>query len=182
MMKALKNIEILACARKGFCMALCISTLAGTVLAAEPPADPPATTTTATSEIEQLKKMLLDQQRQIDELRRQIAQQKPEVAKPENPASATAVAAAPTPVSPSPNSTSTSPFDRTGLGQVASLAPILPPIPNAAPPASMPNFGPLPTPSSSAAAPPPAPPADETSPLQLKIGDAYITPVGFMDM
>lgn len=187
MMKVTKKIEILAC------VALCISTLARPMLAAEPPADPPATIAAATTEIEQLKKMLLDQQRQIDELRRQIAQQgakptnvTPETATPENAKPAPAVAAAPAPVSPSPNSTSTgSPFDRTGLGQVASLAPILPPIPAAPPtplPNSLPNFGPLPTPSSSAAAPPPAPPADETSPLQLKIGDAYITPVGFMDM
>jgi hypothetical protein len=190
MMKVLSKIEILACARKGFCMALCISTLAGPMLAGDPPADPPASTTAATTEIEQLKKMLLDQQRQIDELRHQIAQQgakpnnvTPETATPENAKPATAVAAAPAPGSPAPNSTSTgSPFDRSGLGQVASLAPILPPIPNAAPPASMPNFGPLPTSSSSAAAPLPSPQADESSPLQLKIGDAYITPVGFMDM
>jgi hypothetical protein len=177
MMKVLKRIEILAC------LGL-ILTMTRPMLADEPPADPPATTAAATSEIEQLKKMLLDQQRQIDELRRQIAQQgaKPENVKSENATPATAVAAAPAPASPSPNSTSTgSTNDRSSLGQVASLAPILPPIPAAARTAS-PNFGPLPTPSSSAAAPLPSPPAEETSPLQLKIGDAYITPVGFMDM
>jgi len=173
MPKVLKKIEILAC------LGLCILTITRPVLAA----DPPATTAAATSEIEQLKKMLLDQQRQIDELRRQIAQQgaKPETSKPENATPATAVAAAPVPATPaSPDSTSPgSPFDRTGIGQVASLAPILPPIPAAARTAS--PFGPLPT-SSSAAAPLPSPPAEDSSPLQLKIGDAYLTPVGFMDM
>jgi hypothetical protein len=174
MMKMKKKIEILAC------VALCISTMARPTFAADP-ADPPTATATATSEIEQLKKMLLDQQRQIDELRRQIAQQKPD-SKPENATPATAVAAAPA-VSSSPDSTSPgSPFDRAGLGQVASLAPILPPIPAAARTAS-PTFGPLPTSSSAAAAPLPSPPVDDSSsPLQLKIGDAYITPVGFMDM
>ncbi len=175
MMKMLKKIEILAC------LGLCISTMARPMFAADPPADPPATTAAAASEIEQLKKMLLDQQRQIDELRRQIAQQKPD-SKPEDATPATAVAAAPTPVSPSPNSSNPgSPFDRSSFGQVASLAPILPPIPAAARTAS-PNFGPLPTSSSAAAAPLPSPAADDSSPLQLKIGDAYITPVGFMDM
>jgi hypothetical protein len=184
----MKKIEILARARQGFCVALglcmCFSSL---VQAAEPPADPPATTAAAAGEIEQLKKMLLDQQRQIDELRRQIAQQaKPDAAKPNNvtPDSvtpATAVAAASV---PSPNSANGS-FDHSSLGQVASLAPIVPPIPAAArtvSPVSSPNFGSLPTSSSAATAPLPAPQADESSPLQLKIGDATITPVGFMDM
>src|SRR5580704_5865673 len=140
MMKMMKKIEILAC------LGLCISTVAQPMLAAEPPADPPATTAAPTSEIEQLKKMLLDQQRQIDELRRQIAQQKTD-SKPENATPATAVAAAPPPASPSPDPSSPgSPFDRAGLGQVASLTPILPPIPAAARTASpLPNYGPLPT-------------------------------------
>src|SRR5271168_1474116 len=46
--------------------------------AEKPEADPTeaATATTAPSEIEQLKRMMLDQQRQIDELRRALAGQK----------------------------------------------------------------------------------------------------------
>ena len=98
------------------------------------------------SEIEQLKQMLADQQRQINELRHALEQKDS--------------AASAAPVTPLPS-----------LGQVASTAPVLPravtlpaavasPAPQAAPPK----------------------PAAESSPLQLKIGDAYITPVGFMDM
>jgi hypothetical protein len=81
------------------------------------------------SEIEQLRQMLLDQQRQINELRQQ-------------------------------------------LGLVASTTPILPPVPTAAP-----AFTATP-------ALPPAQPAStmSESPLQFKLGDAYFTPVGFLDM
>jgi len=51
------------------------------------------------------------------------------------------------------------------LGQVASLAPVLPIKPSAAAPAANPqNKQP-----------------EEASPLQLRVGSAYITPVGFMD-
>jgi hypothetical protein len=175
----MKKIEILAC--------LCLSGLVPLASATEPPADPPATTAAASSEIEQLKRMLLDQQRQIDELRREIAQQKPDTAKPASDQTdgikpVTAVAAASTPPSPGPvssNPGSRSTLGRPSLGEIASTAPILPPSPAAAPP---PVFGPAASSSSAAASPSSPSPADESSPLQLKIGDAYITPVGFMDM
>ncbi len=104
------------------------------------------------SEIEQLKKMLLDQQRQIDELRRQVAGQKAE------------------PVEPVTNPSPT--YARPSLGEVASTTPILPPAPVAAAPTVLPL-------NANAAANAPAP--DDSSPLQFKIGDAYVTPVGFMD-
>ena len=100
------------------------------------------------SEIEQLKQMLADQQRQINELRHALDLKDG--------------AASAGPVTRLPN-----------LGQVASAVPVLPPAPST----------PLPAPVA-----PPAPqaarprPDAEPSPLQLKIGDAYITPVGFMDM
>ena len=99
---------------------------------------------TNTSEIEQLKKMLADQQRQIDELRRALSD------KNDAPAS----------VHPS-------------AGQVASTTPILPPAPA---PAAAPAFHPV------SIAPPQAKSDSESSPLQFKLGDAYFTPVGFMDM
>ena len=93
------------------------------------------------SEIDQLKKMLADQQRQIDELRRALSD------KNEAPAS----------IHPS-------------IGRVASTTPIVPPSP-----APAPAYSPV-------IAPPPQAKSDsDTSPLQFKIGDAYITPVGFMD-
>jgi hypothetical protein len=147
----MKKIEVLVCL--GLCLSLALPASA-TEPIGDNPAEAAATTTVATSEIEQLKKMLLDQQRQIDELRRQIAGDK-----------STPVAA--------PEHASPAPLGRRSLGEVASMAPIVPPAPAAAP---APKFSPT-----TAASPTPAP-ADESSPLSLKIGDAYITPVGFMDM
>jgi hypothetical protein len=97
----------------------------------------------APSEIEMLKKMLADQQRQIDELRQALLEKKD----------------APASIHPS-------------TGQVASTTGILPPGPV---PVAAPSFAPT------AVAPPQAKPDSDSSPLQLKIGDAYITPVGFMD-
>jgi hypothetical protein len=98
------------------------------------------------SEIEQLKQMLADQQRQINELRHALDLK-----------DSTASAA---PVTPLPS-----------LGQVASAVPVLPP--------ATPLPAPVASPAPQAARPKPE---AEPSPLQLKIGDAYITPVGFMDM
>jgi hypothetical protein len=101
---------------------------------------------TSGSEIEQLRRMILDQQRQIDELKRTMADQKSQD-------SAVAVKPAPS----------------RGIGQIASTAPILPPLP------AVTTLGtPLPVPQAAAAEPP--------SPLQIKIGEATITPVGFMDL
>ncbi len=153
----MKKIEVFVC------LGLCLS-LALPASATEPiddnPAEAAATTTVATSELAELKKMLLDQQRQIDELRRQIAGDK----------SAPALASA-----PASNPASNPVKARPSLGEVASMAPIVPPTPAPAA-APAPKFNPT------MAASPAAAPADESSPLQLKIGDAYITPVGFMDM
>jgi len=98
------------------------------------------------SEIERLKQMLADQQRQINELRHALDLK-----------DSTASAA---PVTPLPS-----------LGQVASAVPVLPP--------ATPLPAPVASPAPQAARPKPE---AEPSPLQLKIGDAYITPVGFMDM
>ena len=127
----------------------------------------------ASSEIEQLKKMLLDQQHQIDQLRRELTaqkgasekpEQKAEEAKPEQKASDPAAALA-APIHPGIASHDVG----SSLGEVASTTPAIPPAPS-----------PVTPPAAIAAAP--APQTGESSPLQLKIGDAYITPVGFMDM
>ena len=116
-------------------------------------------TTSSNSEMDQLKRMLLDQQRQIDELRRALAERKQGAASPaETNAAAVGV-----------------PEPHPSLGEVASTRPVVPPAPPAPP---VWTFNP-------AAALPPVPQAgggDVSSPLQLKIGDAFITPVGFMDM
>jgi hypothetical protein len=110
--------------------------------------------TPAPSEIEQLKKMLIEQQQQINELRRMLLDQK----------GGDFAATHPSIVNQEVGKS---------LGEVASTTPSVPPAPVAPP-----------TPILPPAAPAIAPPQgnDSTSPLQLKIGDAYITPVGFMDM
>lgn len=113
----------------------------------------PATEAPASrSEIEQLRQMILEQQRQIDELKRAVAVQKSR----DSTAGANADASAPS--APS-----------RGVGEVASTVPILPPLPAAT------TLGtPLPVPQAAAVLP--------ASPLQIRVGDATITPVGFMDM
>ncbi len=111
------------------------------------------------SEIEQLKQMLADQQRQIDELRHLLGM-------PRNA--------------------------HQGIGEVAGTTTILPP----APAVSAPAF--TPTPAASGQQGSDATTccfdllkkgkdgqiawSDTTGPLQFKIGDALVTPVGFMDM
>jgi hypothetical protein len=103
---------------------------------------------TSVSEIEQLKQMLLDQQRQINELKAKLGM-----------AVNTGV-----PVN-----------THTATGEVASTKPMVPSAPAAPPTFSAPP----PTTTTTAA---PAPDDAGTSPLQFKLGDAYFTPVGFMDM
>jgi hypothetical protein len=109
---------------------------------------------TPSSDIEQLKQMLQEQQRQINDLRRELADQKKTDDK--------SVAAAPS--------------AHSSMGEVASTSGAVPPAPPApvAPPAFNPPYA-VPPPQSSTS-------NDGTSPLQFKIGDAYVTPVGFMDM
>jgi len=116
-----------------------------------------ASSTAETKEIQALKQQLADQQKQIEELRMILLGQRKEIAN----VAATAAAA---PAVPAPKN----------VGDVASLAAIVPPLPAA--PAPKPAFpSPAPTPAPQAA-------ADATSPLQFKIGDTTITPVGFMDL
>ncbi len=105
--------------------------------------------TTSVSEIEQLKQMLLDQQRQINELKTRLGM---------------AVNAG-VPVNAHP-----------AIGEVASTKPMVP-----AAPAVPPTFSAEPA-TTTANAAQTSTSGDATSPLQFKLGDAYFTPVGFMDM
>jgi hypothetical protein len=125
----------------------CMLAFALPLAMAQSPADSPGTT--ATSEIEQLKQMLLDQQKQINELKTRLGM---------------AVNAG-VPVNAHP-----------AIGEVASTKPMVPPAPAAAP-----SFTPPPT-TTTAAVPSQAPDDTSSSPLQFKLGDAFFTPVGFMDM
>jgi len=122
-------------------------------IAADGPANRPAS---ESQEINQLKSELAEQQKQIQELREVLAEQKKliQASRPAPAAPASSQAAA-VPGVPS-------------LGEVASTTPVLPPVaPAALPPVA---------PSSSAQSDNVAPP------LQLRIGNTSITPVGFMDM
>ncbi len=131
-------------------------------------ADGPAGQSAGTEDqINQLKSQLAEQQKAIQELRSALAEQRklieasrqPAAAQPAPVQAAAAPAASPTPAAPPPGV-------RT-LGEVASTTPVLPP---AAPPALPP-----------AAASADAQGDNVASPLQIHIGDATITPVGFMD-
>lgn len=105
--------------------------------------------TTPASEIEQLKQMLLDQQRQINELKTKLGM---------------AVSAG-VPVNAHP-----------AIGEVASTKPMVPSAP-----ATPPTFSAEPATTTPAAAQT-STSGDTSSPLQFKLGDAFFTPVGFMDM
>jgi hypothetical protein len=114
----------------------------------------------SSAEVRHLKTQLDEQQKQIEELRAALSAQMKMLEKVT--ATANAAADAP-PHTPPPNQ-----------GLMASTAPMVAPAPPA--PAPSPRYTP-PLP------PPPAQPNGDaaSSPLQLKIGDVTIMPVGFMD-
>lgn len=107
----------------------------------------------ATSELEQLKARMAAQQAQIEQLKQILADQSAVLEKLESGAK--------------PASTQ---FPATG--EVASTSPVVPPSPD-----PLPKPSPLPI-----VPPPPQADASATNPLQLKLGDITITPVGFMDL
>ncbi len=96
--------------------------LVGVLSLAVPPAKgqtpAPSGASASNSEIEQLRQMILEQQRQINELKRQMADQKSQ----DSTVAATPAAA----VAPAPSRSASQ-----GVGQVASTVPILPPLPAA---------------------------------------------------
>lgn len=167
------------------CLFACIFCLSVTLSAADGPASDGSSSTKTTTaapapanpEIEALKKMLIEQQKQIDELRQQLNGE----AKP-NHESTPAAAAAAKAVAPAASvkpAVEPAPVHASS-GEVASTTPIVPPSPVPAPAPILPPVSSSATPSI-APVPPPQNVA-ESAPLAVKIGDAYITPVGFMDM
>ena len=153
--------------------------LAGLLCSIMPLSAADGTVASPASEIEQLKQMLADQQRQINELRRALAQQQvlTQQQKKENDGSVSASAgssvipqADPTPVSTYRN-----------LGQVASTTAMLPHAPAAfaIPTAALPQAAP-------AASGPPKNPCeadpDKAIPTFLRLGNICIVPIGFMDL
>src|SRR5579863_84846 len=123
-------------------------------------ASPPETAGASSREVAELRALLKAQQQQIEELRSSIERQQKLLEGVNNPAAGGAVER--------PNAPVQSPELRK-LGEVASTTPIVPPDPKPAP---------LPASASASAA---QGDSDNVSPLQLRIGSAYITPVGFMD-
>ena len=128
----------------------------GTGFAADP-ADKPTTPADTAAQLAALKAQLAAQQKQIEQLQTAL---QAEMKLLDRVAANTAVPAA-----------AAAPARSAGLGEIASTTPMLPPAPAAtAPPRIF-----TPPPQQSAAA------VDASSPLQIKIGDTTIMPVGFMD-
>ena len=109
-------------------------------------------------DVAQLKAQLAQQQKQIDELTRRLDA----LSKPREPGRAEA--------STNDNAAGPRTLDPATRPLVASTTPIFPTMPT-----------PAPTPIS-ITPPQQASNSDTSSPLQFKLGDAYFTPVGFMDM
>ena len=130
------------------------------------------------SEIEQLKQMLADQQRQINDLRQALAQQ-PQKKETDGSVSASAGSSVLPQVDPTPVSTFRN------LGQVASTTAILPhsatlPVAWALPAIPLPQATP-PSATGSSTNPCEADP-DRTIPTFLRLGNVCIVPIGFMDL
>ncbi|MBV8847081.1 MAG: hypothetical protein JO307_30095 [Bryobacterales bacterium] len=129
--------------------------------------DAAAPSTTTGNDVQELKRMVADQQKQIEELRQMILGQQKQIQE-----AAIVPAAA---VETAPTAPVAAPLTAKPTAHVASLTPILPPSIAAAPAPSV-AVPPV-------VVPPPAPQAaDQTSPLQIHIGDSTITPIGFMDL
>jgi hypothetical protein len=138
-------------------LAFACAALVSTAWAADNSQPQGADTSSQSAELQQLKAQLEQQQKQIEQLRTVLDAQQKLLEKAQTVATPAAPAE---PEHKAPN-----------LGEVASTVPIIP-------------RGIAPT--AAAASPLPLPqkpePTDQTSPLQIHIGDATITPVGFMDI
>jgi len=122
--------------------------------------------------LQELKYQIAEQQKQIEEMRLLLLDQKRQIDSLKNRLPVPTEAAAPAGDVPNRDAP-----DKLGeIGQVASLTPVLPPV-LAAPTAATP----LPAPQAQGAVNQPAT-AQPASPLQFHIGDAAVTPVGFMDL
>src|SRR5271170_8434427 len=145
--------------------AIVVLGLTASAFAADDTGSTSSTSSTEAKEIQDLKLQLADQQKQIEELRMILLGQKKQI-----DGVAASATPAPAAVEPAPPS-----VPRSLPGNVASLAPIVPPLPAAPAPTAV-------VPPVASPAPAPQGAADQTSPLQLKIGDTTITPIGFMDL
>ncbi|MGO9261159.1 MAG: hypothetical protein ACLQU1_33350 [Bryobacteraceae bacterium] len=156
------------------CLAVALASTGWATDPAAPPEAPAAAPTAA--DITKLKEQVEEQQKQLDKLRAALDAQLKML---EQAAASASAAPAAAPAAPAPPATDKKPY----VGDLtASTTPIVQPeparvssSPYPGPAAARAPFG---VPYSS-----PSPQTDEPpSPLSLRIGDSYLTPVGFMDM
>ena len=148
----------------------------------------PKSTTDANPQVTALKQQMVLQQKQIEQMQKTLEEQKrllerlSKTAPSSEPATQPVKSAAPSAkeaqavAEPVAVTTPANPPPHSSLGEVASTTPIIPQsktkVQNAAIPVGV-------SPPIAGGSPNPA--GDDASPLQLRVGDAYITPVGFMD-
>jgi len=144
--------------------------------------DNPSKNSTKQDDVSLLKKQIAEQQKQIEQLRSIVDQMKQKLDQSSGPASTTAAAPPPTPGPAQTMAPSVAPTTP-NLGQVASTSPVIPKGATSSASADGTLIGSIPI--SSGAAPTATQEASagqgEVSPLQLHIGSATLTPVGFMD-
>ena len=130
------------------------------------------------TEIEQLKQMLADQQRQINELRQALMQQQTQqqTKQADGAASAATGSSVIPPVDPTPVST------YRNLGQVASTSAMLPHAPAALAIPAIPLPKAAPPDATSSSTNPCEADVERTIPTFLRLGNVCLVPIGFMDL
>ena len=142
-------------------------------------ADNSSKNTSRRDDVSTLKQQVADQQKEIEQLRAIVYQMKQKLDQTPAPATAKAASAA-SPVAPAPAQTAAA--SSQGLGEVASTTPILPKAVKSSASGDTTLIGSAPAPAAAIhTAAQDTSKADQVSPLQLHVGNAAITPVGFMD-
>ncbi len=145
-------------------VAALIATVSPHALAQTQTASSPAV---SAAEVDALKAQLASQQKQIEQLRLMLEDQKKLLERVVAPAGAVSAAAAP--AAPASGALAFSLPQNQSLGQVASASPILPPAAGSAASDNLsPQAGPM--------------DANDASPLYFNIGKARFTPLGFVDV
>jgi len=152
--------------------AVCLAAVLATNLWATDPASPETSPAPSAADIAKLKAKLEEQQKEVEKLRAELAAQ----LKMLEQAGASSSPSAPSEAAAAPADPAGIPERKPYVGQLtASRVPMVQPAPTATPfPVTPSPRAPL-----STASPQPGPP---DSPLQLKIGESTMTPLGFMDM
>jgi hypothetical protein len=170
--------------------AFVLSMMAMSLLTVGHAADDPADKST---ELAKLKAQLEEQQKQIDQLSNMLVQQKKLIEQfAASSSAASAAVAANTVAAPAVVATSTVAVPAAVAANTVAATTTPVPEPATTPVHMLPNLGEVASTSPVLPPPPPAraprvldpqvPAGDAPSPLQIKIGDASITPVGFMDL